>query len=102
MEAIEIVLEEQLSETRGSTRYERSESQRGYRNGSEKRTVTTSLGSAASDLPRGRVFQPDGEAAEFQSEQLPRPGCFRTDSDAGIDGHRTLADLIKNQTDQTA
>ena len=45
LETLEIVLEEELSEALGSRRYERSESRRGYRNGSEKRTITTSLGS---------------------------------------------------------
>lgn len=72
LEAMEIVLEEELSEALGSTRYERSETRRGYRNGSEKRTVTTSLGSEEIEIPRGRVFRPGGETAEFQSELLPR------------------------------
>jgi len=72
LEAMEIVLEEELSEALGSTRYERSVSRRGYRNGFEKRTVTTSLGAEEIEIPRGRVFQPDGETAEFQSELLPR------------------------------
>ncbi len=72
LEAMEIVLEEELSEALGSTRYERSESRRGYRNGSEKRTVTTSLGSEEIEIPRGRVFKSNGETTEFQSELLPR------------------------------
>ena len=72
LEAMEIVLEEELSEALGSTRYERSDSRRGYRNGSEKRTVTTSLGAEEIEIPRGRVFKPDGETTEFQSELLPR------------------------------
>ena len=70
--AMEIVLEEELSEALGSTRYERSDSRKGYRNGSEKRTVTTSLGAEEIDIPRGRVFKPDGATAEFQGELLPR------------------------------
>ena len=41
LEAMEIVLEEELSEALGSSRYERSESRRGYRKGAEKRTITT-------------------------------------------------------------
>jgi putative transposase len=72
LEAMEIVLEEELSEALGSSRYERNESRRGYRNGSEIRTVTTSLGAEAIEIPRGRVFKPDGETTEFQSELLPR------------------------------
>jgi transposase-like protein len=72
LEAMEIVLEEELSEALGSTRYERSESRRGYRNGSEKRTVTTSLGAEEIEIPRGRVFKSDGQTTEFQSELVPR------------------------------
>jgi transposase-like protein len=72
LEAMEIVLEEELSEALGSMRYERSESRRGYRNGSEKRTVTTSLGAEEIEIPRGRIFKPDGETTEFQSELMPR------------------------------
>ena len=72
LEAMEIVLEEELSEAMGSTRYERSESRRGYRNGTEKRTVTTSLGAEEIEIPRGRVFKADGKTTEFQSELLPR------------------------------
>lgn len=72
LEAMEIVFEEELSEALGSTRYERSESRRGYRNGSEKRTVTTSLGAEEIEIPRGRIFKSDGETTEFKSELLPR------------------------------
>ena len=72
LEAMEIVLEEELSEALGSTRYERSESRRGYRNGSEKRMVTTSLGAEEIEIPRGRIFGPDGKTSEFRSEFLPR------------------------------
>ena len=72
LEAMEIVLEEELSEALGSTRYARSESRRGYRNGSEKRTVTTSLGAEEIEIPRGRIFGADGESSEFRSELLPR------------------------------
>ncbi len=57
LEALEIVFKEELSEALGSTRYERGESRRGYRNGSEKRTVTTSLGAEEIEIPTTRAFQ---------------------------------------------
>jgi len=61
-----------MSEALGSTRYERSEGHRGYRNGSETRTVTTSLGAEEIKNPRGRIFGPDEETTEFRSELLTR------------------------------
>ena len=71
-EAVEIVLEEELSSALGSGWYERSEGRRGYRNGSERRQITTSAGSQTLQVPRGRLVAPDGTQAEFRSEILPR------------------------------
>jgi len=72
LETLQVVLEEELSEALGSSRYERSDTRKGYRNGVEKRTVTTSLGVQEIAMPRGRVLQPDGSTAEHRSELLPR------------------------------
>jgi transposase-like protein len=44
LEAIEEVLEEELEEALGCPRYERSSIRRGYRNGRERRRLTTALG----------------------------------------------------------
>ena len=71
-EAVEIVLEEELSAALGSGWYERTEGRRGYRNGSERRQVTTSAGSQTLRVPRGRLVTPDGSEEEFRSEILPR------------------------------
>ncbi len=71
-EAVEIVLEEELSAALGSGWYERSEGRRGYRNGSEERQVTTTAGSQRLRVPRGRLVGPDGSQREFRSEVLPR------------------------------
>jgi transposase-like protein len=72
VEAIEIVLEEELAAALGSARYERLEARRGYRNGAEPRAVTTEYGAVDLKVPRGRLFQPDGSTREFQSAVLPK------------------------------
>ena len=71
LEAMEIVLEEELSEALGSTRYERSDSRRGYRNGSEKRTVTTSLGATPSFPARYATAPPFPEKCGRRSRKRP-------------------------------
>lgn len=71
LEAIEDVLEEEVEEALGCRWYERGASRRGYRNGRERRRVTTAVGLREIRVPRGRVFA--GEACrEFRSGILPR------------------------------
>jgi putative transposase len=72
LEALQVVLEEELSEALGSSPYERSDNRKGYRNGVEKRTITTSHGAQEIAIPRGRIQRPDGSTAEHRSELLPR------------------------------
>ncbi len=72
LEAVESVLEEELSEALGTGRYERSEERRGYRNGHETRRITTELGPQTLEVPRGRIVEDDGRAREFQSRVVPR------------------------------
>ncbi len=72
LEAVEFVLEEELTEALGSGRYERSEERRGYRNGHETRRITTELGPQTLNVPRGRIVKDDGSTREFQSEVVPR------------------------------
>jgi transposase-like protein len=71
-EAIETVLEEELAEALGCAAYQRSEGRRGYRNGSEQRSLTTEVGTREVRVPRGRLQQDDGTTTEFRSEMLPR------------------------------
>ena len=71
-EAIEATVEEELAEMLGGDRYERVEGRRGYRNGSQERTVTTSMGERTLRLPRARIIEENGTAREFRSELLPR------------------------------
>ena len=55
VEAIETVLEEELDAALGTSRYERSEERRGYRNGHQPRRVTTATGTAELSVPRARL-----------------------------------------------
>jgi transposase-like protein len=72
LEAVEIILAEELSQVLGSESYERTAGRRGYRNGVEVRRLTTVAGTRELRVPRGRVKQQDGSTQEFRSEILPR------------------------------
>jgi transposase-like protein len=72
LEAIEVVLEEELTEALGTPRYARGSERRGYRNGHQTRRVTTAVGARDLRVPRGRVADADGSTQEFRSELLPR------------------------------
>jgi transposase-like protein len=71
LEAVEIVLEEELSQVLGTERYERSVRRRGYRNGSTERRITTPVGTQELRVPRARVITAEG-SEEFRSKILPR------------------------------
>ena len=72
LEAVELVLEEELTEALGTDRYERAEGRRGYRNGSQRRRITTALGPRELRVPRGRILEAEGQGSEFGSAVLPR------------------------------
>ena len=61
VEAVELVLQEELTFALGAEPYERSERRRGGRNGSVRREITTEVGHVELDVPRGRVQNPDVE-----------------------------------------
>ena len=65
LEALEVVLEEEVDQALGCGSYERAEDRRGYRNGAETRRVTTSVGTRELRVPRARVR--DEETGETQS-----------------------------------
>ncbi len=71
-EAIQMTLDEELTEALGCDRYERNGQRRGYRNGSQRRRVTTAQGLQELDIPRGRIVGQDGSTREFRSAILPR------------------------------
>jgi len=72
VEAVEVVLKEELAEALGTSRYERTVVRRGYRNGSEERLITTSQGARSIAVPRGRIAKRGGKTVEFRSQILPR------------------------------
>lgn len=71
-EAIETVLEWELSERLGAGRGERTETRQGYRHGAQTRRIVTEDGPRELAIPRGRVFGKDGVETEWHSEILPR------------------------------
>ena len=71
-ETISELLQEELEAALGVGRHERSESRRGHRHGGERRLVSTEVGPATIEVPRGRLFTEDGTTTEWQSKVLPR------------------------------
>lgn len=69
--AIETAVHEELRATLGATPYERSETRRGYRNGTKERALTGPSGPVALTLPRATLFGTAG-AKEWTSTILPR------------------------------
>lgn len=69
---IERLVDQELSARLGAGRYARVEGRSGYRNGSEPRTIQTSMGSVTFRKSRARVWKVDGSQEEFQSDLLTR------------------------------
>ena len=72
LEAIEVVLEEELTEALGTGHYGRGEDRRRYRDRHERRRITTAVGTETLSVPRGRVVADDRSGREFRCEALPR------------------------------
>lgn len=71
-EVIELILQEELEARLGAGRYERAEGRRGYRNGTERRRVTTAVGTRELRVPRARLVDEEGRQEEWRSRSLPR------------------------------
>jgi transposase-like protein len=71
-ETIESIFEEELEAALGAERYERTTPRQGYRNGRQRRQVLTEQGPQELQVPRARLFRPDGGTQEWHSELLPR------------------------------
>lgn len=71
-QVVEELLKVELELLLGTAAYERSDRRRGYRHGSERRSITTEYGPVDLEVPRGRLRQVDGTFAEAQSQVLPR------------------------------
>jgi putative transposase len=71
-EAIEKALEQELIQALGARWYGRTESRAGHRNGTVVREIGTPMGSSIVEVPRARVFGPDGAETEWRSTKLRR------------------------------
>lgn len=70
-EVLGTLVDTELTETLAALPYQRTDGRRGYRHGSEARTIGTGLGAATVTLPCGRLWQ-EGRLVEWQSRLLPR------------------------------
>lgn len=84
LEAVELVLEQELQEALGAQPYERTAVRRGYRNGATLRRVTTVAGTRPLRVPRGRVATAEGTTEEFTSALVPRYARRVREIDAAI------------------
>src|SRR5215471_1174241 len=72
-EKLEKLIEEEVMQAMGAGRYERvGEERRGYLHGKRQRTLTTSLGATALNMPRARLKTETGGTREWSSRIVPR------------------------------
>jgi len=84
-QALSQVAEAELTAFLGAGVYARTETRRGYRNGTKSRTLTTSFGPTEIAMPRASIF--DGERhREWQSEIIPRYARRTREVDAALMG----------------
>jgi transposase-like protein len=83
---VERLIRTELIEALGAGRYERAPERRGYQHSPRERTITTGLGPVTLTVPRGRLFTPEGETAEWQSKLLPRYARRTREVDAALIG----------------
>jgi putative transposase len=70
--AIETAVAAELETALGAGAWARVLSRRGYRHGTQHRTLVTGEGSVTFELPRARLQQADGTTAEWRSVVVPR------------------------------
>lgn len=83
--AIVQIANEELSAFIGAEAYARTESRRGYRNGTKPRTLTTSMGTVEFTMPRAVVFE-GGREVEWRSAIIPRYARRAREVDATLLG----------------
>jgi transposase-like protein len=84
-QALSQVAEAELTAFLGAGVYARTETRRGYRNGTKSRTLTTSFGPTEIAVPRASIF--DGERHhEWQSQIIPRYARRTREVDAALMG----------------
>lgn len=84
-QALSRVSQEELTAFLGAGVYARTETRRGYRNGTKTRTLSTSFGPTELVVPRASIF--DGERSrEWQSQIVPRYARRTREVDAALLG----------------
>ncbi len=84
-QALSRVAQEEMTAFLGAGVYARTETRRGYRNGTTSRTIATSFGPTELTMPRAIVF--DGERnREWQSQIVPRYARRTREVDAALLG----------------
>jgi putative transposase len=84
-QALNQIAQEELTAFLGADAYARTETRRGYRNGTKTRTVGTSFGPTELTVPRASIF--DGERhQEWQSQIVPRYARRTREVDAALLG----------------
>jgi len=70
---IELIVEEEVAAVLGAASSVRvAETRRGYRHGTRRRTLTTSLGPTTFAMPRARLFDAGGRTTEWRSATVTR------------------------------
>lgn len=83
---VERLVREELIAALGAEPYQRVPERLGYRHSPRERTITTGLGPVTFTVPRGRLFTPEGGAAEWQSQLLRRYARRTREVDAALIG----------------
>jgi len=84
-QALSLVAQEELTAFLGADSYARTETRRGYRNGTKSRTLTTSFGPTELTIPRAVVFNGE-KRLEWQSQIVPRYARRTREVDAALLG----------------
>ncbi len=84
-QALSLVAQEELTAFLGAGVYARTETRRGYRNGTKTRTLSTSFGPTELVVPRALVFDGEGRR-EWQSQIVPRYARRTREVDAALLG----------------
>ncbi|MDO8756766.1 MAG: IS256 family transposase [Elusimicrobiota bacterium] len=84
-QALGRVAQEELTAFLGAGIYARTETRRGYRNGTKTRTLSTSFGPTELVVPRALVFDGEGRR-EWQSQIVPRYARRTREVDAALLG----------------
>jgi putative transposase len=83
---VERLLREELLAALGARPYERTGERRGYQHTARERSLTTTAGTVAVTVPRGRLFGEHGATEEWRSQLLPRYARRVREVDAALVG----------------